>query len=46
MEKKFMFRVFSFINEIIPPVYNFYSNKIIPYLGKKVANNKEHINIL
>ena len=29
------------VNEIISPIYNFYSNKIIPYLGKKVANNKE-----
>ena len=23
------------VNEIIYPLYNFYSNKIIPYLGKK-----------
>ena len=29
------------VNEIISPLYNFYSNKIIPYLGEKVANNKD-----
>ena len=28
------------VNEIISPLYNFYSNKIIPFLGEKVADNK------
>ncbi len=28
------------VNEIISPLYNFYSNKIIPFLGEKVANNR------
>ena len=28
------------INELIAPLYNYYSLKIIPFVGEKVANNK------
>ena len=39
-KKNLCIRIFPSVNEIISPLYNFYSNKIIPYLGEKVANNK------
>ena len=29
------------VNEILSPIYNYYSLKVIPYLGKKIANNKD-----
>lgn len=28
------------INELIAPLYNYYSLKIIPFIGEKIANNK------
>ena len=31
------------VNELISPLYNYYSYKIIPFLGEKIANNKQHI---
>ncbi len=29
------------INELIAPLYNYYSLKVIPFVGEKIANNKE-----
>ena len=29
------------INEFIAPIYKYYSLKIIPFIGEKIANNKE-----
>ena len=29
------------VNELLDPFYNYYSSKIIPLIGEKVANNKD-----